>query len=181
MFLRVIDRIEEAIIAFLLVTFTGLMVLEVVMRYIFKSGFLWNQELTLNLSAWFVLFGVSYGLKKGSHICVDAFVRLFPQGGQRVLTVIASLLSLIYCGLVLYGGWVYLGKMKRVGTYLHDLPVPVWVSFSIMIPAFVFLTIRIILLLVNVIRGKEDVFRHADEAQDSMEIVEELKSEEGRI
>lgn len=181
MFLRVIDRIEEAIIAFLLVTFTGLMVLEVVMRYIFKSGFLWNQELTLNLSAWFVLFGVSYGLKKGSHICVDAFVRLFPQGGQRVLTVIASLLSLIYCGLVLYGGWVYLGKMKRVGTYLHDLPVPVWVSFSIMIPAFVFLTIRIILLLVNVIRGEEDVFRHADEAQDSMEIVEELKSEEGRI
>ena len=181
MFLRVIDKIEETIIAMLLVAFTSLMVLEVVMRYIFKSGFLWNQELTLNLSAWFVLFGASYGLKKGSHICVDAFVRLFPQIGQRVMTVIATLLSIAYCGLVLYGSWIYLSKMKRVGTYLHDLPIPVWLAFSIMIPAFVFLAIRLIILLVNVFRGKEDVFRHADEAQESLELVEELKAEEGRI
>ena len=36
------------------------------------------------MSAWFVLLGVSYGLKVGAHIGVDAVVRLFPPVGRRI-------------------------------------------------------------------------------------------------
>ena len=65
MFLRFFNKTEEAFIAILLVSTTLLVFLDVVMRFGFNAGFLWSQELTLHMSAWFVLLGASYGLKIG--------------------------------------------------------------------------------------------------------------------
>ena len=176
MFLRVLNKVEEAIICLLLVTTTGLVFLDVIMRFGFNSGFLWSQELTLHLSAWFVLFGCSYGIKQGSHIGVDAFVKLFPTVGRRILTTIACLLSLAYCGLIIKGSYIYLYKVKRIGIDLEDLPIPTWIAHSILVTGFAFIIIRLLIVLWHVIIGKADVFRHADEAKESMELVEELKN-----
>ena len=41
---------------------------------------------------------------------------------------------------------------------------------------FIFVAIRLLILLWNVVFGEADVFRHADEAKESMELVEELKN-----
>ena len=115
MFMRLINRAEEAIICTMLILTTLLVFLDVVMRFGFNAGFMWSQELTLHMSAWMVLFGASYGLKVGSHIGMDAFVKLFPATGQRILSSIAAILALIYCWLVFYGSWMYLKKMKLIG------------------------------------------------------------------
>jgi len=120
MFMRLINRIEEAIICILLITTTLLVFLDVVMRFGFNAGFMWTQELTLHMSAWMVLFGASYGLKVGSHIGMDAFVKIFPAIGQRILSSIAAILALLYCGLIFYGSWIYLAKMKMIGIELED-------------------------------------------------------------
>lgn len=176
MFLRVFNKVEEAIICLLLVTTTGLVFLDVIMRFGFNSGFIWSQELTLHMSAWFVLFGCSYGIKEGSHIGVDSFVKLFPVLGRRMLTTLACLLSLAYCGMVIYGGYIYLDKMKKIGIDLEDIPVPTWIAHSILVIGFIFVAIRLLILLWNVLFGEADVFRHADEAKESMELVEELKN-----
>ena len=66
MWLRVLHRLEENIIVFLLVAMTLLVFTDVVMRFGFGTGLIWSQELTLYLSAWFVMFGISYGLKVGA-------------------------------------------------------------------------------------------------------------------
>ena len=88
------NRLEEGIIAFLLVFMTLLVFLDVIMRFGFGTGFLWTQELTLYTSAWFVLFGISYGLKVGAHIGVDAVIKLLPSGPRRVLSAVAVVLCL---------------------------------------------------------------------------------------
>jgi C4-dicarboxylate transporter DctQ subunit len=74
MFVRILNSLEESIIALLLASMTLLVFVEVVMRFGFGVGVMWAQELTLHLSAWMVLFGVSYGIKVGSHIGVYALV-----------------------------------------------------------------------------------------------------------
>lgn len=177
MFFRIINQLEEAIISLLLIATTLIVFMDVVMRFGFNSGFLWSQELTLHLSAWFVLFGASYGIKAGSHIGMDAFVKLFPEAGQRILTSIASVIALAYCGLVMYGSWIYLSKMKKIGIDLEDLPIPTWIAHSILMIGFIFPSIRILEVLWAVITGKATGFKHADEAKESMEIVEELSKE----
>jgi C4-dicarboxylate transporter DctQ subunit len=181
MFLRILNRIEEAAICLLLVATTALVFIDVVMRFGFNAGFLWSQELTLLMSAWFVLLGASYGLKVGAHIGMDAFVKLFPAVGRRILTGIGCVLGIIYCGLILKGSWLYLKKVKMIGIGMEDLPgLPTWIAHGMLIVGFVFLTIRLLIILWAVFTGQSDGFKHADEAKESMAIVEELKKGEGK-
>ena len=142
MFFRLIDHAEEAIISLLLVCMTLLVFTDVVLRFGFNAGMIWSEELTLHMSAWFVLFGAAYGLKVGAHIGVDALVRTFSPFTQRVVTGIAIILSLVYCGLFIYGAWIYLAKMKKIGIELEDLPIQAWIAHSILLIGFVLLGIR---------------------------------------
>ncbi|AGA91256.1 TRAP-type C4-dicarboxylate transport system, small permease component [Thioflavicoccus mobilis 8321] len=178
MLLRLLDRVEEAIISLLLVAMTLLVVWEVILRFGFGSGLDWGHEATLYLSAWFVLFGVSYGLKVGAHIGVDAFLRLLPPLGQRLLTGLAVLLSLGYCGLFIYGSWVYLAKMEMIGIELQDIPVQRWLADSILLVGLVFLSIRLLSLLWQVATGRARGFRRSDEAQEGLHLAEGLKRDD---
>lgn len=178
--LRILNHAEEAIISLLLLATTALVFADVVMRFGFGTGYMWTQELTLHLSAWFVLFGASYGIKVGSHIGVDAFVRLFPPIGRRIITAIACLLALTYCGLILYGSYIYLEKMKMIGIYLEDMDIMAWKAHSILLIGFGLLTFRLLVVLFNVATGKAEGFKHSDEAKESMDIVSELRGEESR-
>ncbi len=181
MFMRILNRAEEVIISLLLLTTTILVFVDVVMRFGFSAGFLWSQELTLHMSGWFVLFGASYGIKAGSHIGMDAFVKLFPSTGRRLLTGLACILAITYCGLIIYGAWFYTQKVKMIGLELEDMPIQEWLANGVpLIIGFGFLTIRILVVLKGVITGDVDGFKHADEAKESMEIVKELKGEEAK-
>jgi C4-dicarboxylate transporter DctQ subunit len=180
MLLRIVNQAEEAIISLLLVAMTLLVFADVVLRFGFNTGMIWSEELTLHLSAWFVLFGASYGLKVGAHIGVDALVRQFSPLGQRVLTGIAVVLSLIYCGLFMYGSWVYLSKMKKIGIELEDLPIPTWIAHGILLIGFILLSIRLLALLWAVIQGTKRGFGHKDEAEEGLRLARELQAEEGR-
>ncbi len=174
---RIVDKAEEAVISLLLVAMTLLVFWEVILRFGFGTGVSWGQEATLHLSAWLVLFGASYGLKTGAHIGVDAFVRLFRPLGQRILTGIAVLLSLAYCGLFIYGSWVYLEKMHMIGIELEDIPVQTWIAHSILLVGLVLLSLRLLGLLWRVIRGRATGFQHLDEVEESMHLARELRME----
>ncbi|HED12489.1 MAG TPA: TRAP transporter small permease [Gammaproteobacteria bacterium] len=199
---RFINRAEENIIAFLLVAMTLLVFLDVVMRFGWGSGFLWSQELTLYLAAWFVLFGISYGLKVGAHIGVDAFVSQLPPVPRRIVSMLAVLLALLYCGLFLFGSWVYLQKIYSIGISVEDmrLPgwlaglfsepvaevlkldledplIPLWFAQSILLLGLVLFSIRLLDLLRRIITGQSTGFHHVDEAEESMQLVEELKGQ----
>lgn len=169
MFTRFIDGLEEGIISLLLVTMTLLVFFEVVLRYGFGIGFLWVQELTLHMSAWLVLFGASYGVKVGSHIGVDAIVRLLSPGVRRIVTLVAIALCLVYCSVFIQGAWVYLGKMVTIGIHLEDLPIPKYIAHSILLFGFILLFIRFLQLGWAVYKGDVDGFRLADEAKEALE------------
>ncbi|MCG8488296.1 MAG: TRAP transporter small permease [Chromatiales bacterium] len=175
---QMLNKAEEGIISLLLVTMTLLVFLEVVLRFVFNTGFLWAQELTLHLSAWFVLFGISYGLKVGAHIGVDAFVKTLPDSIHRIVSLVAVTLSLVYCVLFLYGSWIYLSKMKKIGIELEDIPVETWVAHSILIIGLGFFSVRLLQLLWRVATGQALGFSHTNEAEESMHLAEELAAEQ---
>lgn len=149
---------------------TLLVFVEVVLRFGFNVGIMWAQELTLLLSGWMVMFGVSYGIKVGSHIGVDALVKLFPAHVRRTVGIVAILLCLAYCGLFLFGSWVFLGKLIKIGIHLHDIPIPKWVAYSILFVGMAMLAVRLLHLLWAVIQGRAEGFKLLDEAKESMQL-----------
>lgn len=173
--LKFFNRLEEAIICLLLASMTLLVFVEVVLRFGFSTGLMWAQELTLLLSAWMVLFGASYGIKVGSHIGVDAVVKLLPSTWRRIVSSIAVLACIAYCGLFLYGSWGYLEKIHMIGIELEDMPFPKWLAHSILIFGLGLLLLRLLVLLSQIISGKAEGFKLVDEAEDSMYLIEEAK------
>ena len=172
---KLISHFEEGFLSLLIVSMTLLVFAEVVARFGFNAGIHWAQEVTLLMSAWFVLFGASYGVKVGAHIGVDVFVKMLPNRIHRFLTLLAIVLCLIYCVLFIYGSWVYVSKLIMIGIELEDVPLPRWMPTSILVIGFVLLTFRFLQLGWKVIIGEADGFHFADEAEESMEIAKGLK------
>lgn len=175
MFSRIVNSVEETIISLLLASMTLLVFVEVVLRFGFGIGLMWSQELTLHLSAWLVLFGASYGVKVGSHIGVDALVKIMPHKWQRLVSGFAVICCLIYCGIFMKGAWVYLSKMHMIGIELEDMPIPKWLGHSILLIGMLLLAWRLLELLWEIYIGKADGFKLTDEAKESMHIAQEVQ------
>lgn len=179
--IRFLNRLEEDIIALLLVSMTVLVFMETLLRFGFNTGLLWAQELTLLMAAWLVLFGISYGLKKGAHIGVDFVVKRLPTNTARVVTGIMLLAALGYCGLMVYGSWVYLAKMAQIGIELEDMPVEKWKAQSILLIGFVLFGVRLIEILIRVIKGEQSTLLMHDEADEAKRLSEELANEKSSL
>jgi C4-dicarboxylate transporter DctQ subunit len=176
MFIRIINSFEEAFISILLASMTLLVFAEVVLRFGFNKGLMWGQELTLNMSAWMVLFGVSYGIKIGSHIGVDALVKILPPLARKIISGIAVIACLCYTGLFIKGAWVYLYKMHLIGIELEDMPIPKWIAHSILLIGMILIAIRLLILLWAIFTGKAEGFILADEAKESMHLAQDTKA-----
>jgi C4-dicarboxylate transporter DctQ subunit len=174
--MKILDHLEEWIIALMLAAMTSLTFLQVVMRYVFNSGFSWALELTTVFFAFMIFVGISYGVRVGSHIGVDALVKMMPHNTRRNVSIVAVLLSLLYVGLVLTGSTIYVLKMQEVGIEFEDMPIERWQVLIIMPLGFLLTGWRFLQILVGLITGKTDSLRLADEAAEAMR----LKSDEAQ-
>lgn len=170
--MKLLDRLEEGLVVVMLALMTLLTFAQVVMRYAFNAGFTWALELTTIFFAIMIFAGVSYGVRVGAHIGVDALVRRLPSTPRRVVSVFVVLLCLLYTGLVIYGSWVYVGKMKMIGVELEDLPIPIWVVRSILPVGYALLTLRFVQVLWALLSGKSDSLHLGDEAADALKLKE---------
>ena len=105
---KIVDRVEEDFIAVLL----GLMVLvtftQVVARYGFNSGWGSALEITQVLFAWLILFGMSYGIKRGIHLGVDILIRKFSQPVFKACAIFGAVACIIYGVTFISAEWISL-------------------------------------------------------------------------
>ncbi|HET8790724.1 MAG TPA: TRAP transporter small permease [Modicisalibacter sp.] len=170
MIVRWLNRLEENIFCALLVAMVFLVTIEVFYRFVLTAGISWAQEGALYLSGWFVLFGVSWGVKHGAHIGVDVLVKKLPQRGRRIVTLIALAVCLTYCVLILVGSYEYLKLMHMIGIELHDIPIPQWQATLILPIGMALLILRFVELGWRVFKGEAEGFGYSDEAKDSMHL-----------
>jgi len=174
--MRWLDRLEEWLVMSMLAAMTGLTFVQVVLRYVFNTGLTWALELTSVLFAVMIFFGISYGVRVGAHIGVDALVRLMKPNVRRIVSIFVVLACIAYAGIVIVGAWEYVSKMKMIGVELEDMPIPVWVVRSILPLGYALLTFRLLQVLWNLITGKSDSLHLADEVAEALK----LKAEESK-
>lgn len=173
--MKILDRLEEWIMSLMLLAMTSLAFMQVVRRYVFNTGFSWTLELTTVCFAVMIFAGISYGVRVGSHIGVDALVKLLPDGPRRAVSVLVVLLCLVYVGFVLIGSTDYVGKMMTVGVELEDLPIERWKVLIVMPIGYALVALRFLQILWNLVTGKTHSLHLADEAADALK----LKADEG--
>ena len=169
MFSNLINRIEEQIIAFLLGAMTLVTFVQVVLRYVFNTGFVWALELTIFLFAWLVLFGMSYGVRVGAHIGVDLLVKQLPPVAAKVAGLASISLCIAYAGLMAYGGYTDVDLLMTIGIEAEDLPIPLWMPKLILPIGYVLLVVRLAQAGWGLLTGKGEGLHLADEADEAIE------------
>jgi C4-dicarboxylate transporter DctQ subunit len=167
--MRWIERLEEGLIALLLAAMTLLTFVQVVARYVFNYSFVWALELTGVLFAWLIFLGMSYGVRVGAHIGIDALVRLLGRRAARAVGIVAATACIVYAVLVTIGGAAYVSKMYDVGILMQDLPFEQWIPRLVLPLGFAILGLRFAWLLLRMLRG-DDVHLLGDEARDALKL-----------
>jgi len=178
---RWFERLEEGLIALLLAVMTIVTFMQVVARYVFNYSFVWALELVTFLFAWLIFLGMCYGVRMGSHIGVDALVKVLGPRAARAVTALATVLCIVYSVIVFVGGWNYVARMYEIGTYAQDLPIPLWVPRLALPVGFGLLAIRFAQVLYRVVVGKE-AHLLGDEAEEALKqrVEDEEPPEQGR-
>jgi len=167
--MRWIERLEEGLLAFLLAVMVSITFMQVIARYIFNYSFVWALEVTTVLFAWLIFIGMSYGVRVGSHIGVDALVKSLGPIASRIVGSIAAVLCIVYAVIVTIGGYQYVRKMYDVGILMQDVPIEQWIPRLVLPLGFGLLAFRFGQVLFRLIRGKE-VHLLGDEAAEALKL-----------
>lgn len=188
-----VTRFEENVLAILLATITIVSFVQVIARYGFNTG--WSGALEFNriLFAWIILFGMSYGLKTGLHLGVDAAIRLMPKPVFRFVALFGGFATLLYAAILLNADWLrifgadssggavfYWQRFFQIGLGLDDLRYPEWmqeafgiqervqrwIAYLILPVGLALLGFRAIQAMVDIATGRRELVIAGHEAED---------------
>ena len=155
---KLLDRLEEIIIASLMAVATIVIFISVVHRY--ASGYEipllqdwlldmnvgWAQEFCIILFVWMAKFGAAYGVRTGIHVGVDILINKLSGSSRTALIQIGLVCGVLFTGLIgLFGalfvwenGMAYetLSLLGRdtgdffEGPTTPDLEWPTWIVYS---------------------------------------------------
>lgn len=143
---------EELILCLLLLLMIGFACLQIVLRSVFSGGLLWIDPLLRYLVLWSGLLGGAMATSRGSHIALDLAGYLVPPLLKPYITCICHLFSFITSGFLSYASILFIQ-----GEIEFPLPglfgVPSW-GWGLIFPlAFILITLRYLLLLIQDLRS----------------------------
>ena len=135
----------------------------------------WSNATTKALFAWFIFFGLAYGVRIGGHIGVDALVKLASRPTQRIIAIIACIFSLGYAGLLSVASYEWISTLMGADIGADDLAqfgIKQW-HIAVIVPVgFTLVFIRYFEILIRIIRHQQVGLGLADEAADAMKLTE---------
>ena len=81
----------------------GLVIINILLRYIFNINFIFLQELVMYLHAFIFLFGVSICLRDDSHVRIDVVTNKLRKKNKIIIDLIGYIILVIpFCFFVIY-------------------------------------------------------------------------------
>ena len=157
--LRLLDRLEETLVAVFIAAATLIIFAAVVHRYSLGMladlvGFsrreqiewlsdfsrsvymgvrgvnlLWAQEACIYLFVWMAKFGAAYGVRTGIHVGVDVLLNRLPPGRQRVMVLFGLMAGATFTAIIGSLGADFVWHIRLAGTTSPDLEMPMWIIY----------------------------------------------------
>lgn len=157
--LRLLDRLEEVMIATLIAVATVLIFLSVTHRFaigfaadivgyarsaemealgnfarsVFKSinalKMTWAQEACIYLFVWMAKFGAAYGVRTGIHVGVDILAERLEGTARKTITTIAMSGGVLFTAIITVIGTDFVWHVRHGGQVSPDLEMPMWIIY----------------------------------------------------
>jgi TRAP-type C4-dicarboxylate transport system permease small subunit len=158
LFNRILDRLEEWIISFLIAGATAITFVAVLHRYgasnsvvladwaqahglvavsdaanqVYSSltaiNLSWAQELATYMFVWMAKFGAALGVRTGIHVGVDVFVRRLPPEAAKPVVMFALFCGALFTGIIGTLGAVYVYELDP-DEVSPELEWPSWIIY----------------------------------------------------
>lgn len=139
MFLRLLDHLEEWLIAFLMGAATLLIFAAVLHRYAGGVEFLypytakinlsWAQELCIYMFVWMAKFGAAYGVRTGIHVGVDVLINKLPNAWRNKSILLGLCAGAFFTGIIGTLGADFVWEIAHTDATSPDLEIPVWIAY----------------------------------------------------
>jgi C4-dicarboxylate transporter, DctQ subunit len=137
--LRILDRLEEVLIASLIAAATLLIFIAVVHRYASGIPLLypfmhpihlsWAQELCIYMFVWMAKFGAAYGVRTGIHVGVDVLVNQLSPAHRKPVILLSLLAGALFTAVVGTMGAKFVIELYSTDQVSPDLELPRWIVF----------------------------------------------------
>lgn len=132
----------------------------------------WSNRFTSACFAWLIFFCMSYGVRIGGHIGVDALVKIFQQRTQRTLAYLGLGACLLYGIIMLFASLDWVFNFYQLGTFAEDLDrfgVKRW-HITVIVPiGFLLLILRYLEVGYRIWTHQQDMLGLADEAKSALD------------
>jgi C4-dicarboxylate transporter DctQ subunit len=196
--LRLLDRLEEVLIAALIAVATVLIFLAVTHRFaigfaadlvafaranempglmeyarsVFKVvnalKMTWAQEACIYLFVWMAKFGAAYGVRTGIHVGVDILAERLEGTARKTITTIAMSGGVIFTAIITVIGADFVWHVRAGGQTSPDLEMPMWIIYLAVPLGSALMCFRFIQALVTFLRTGE-VAHHDHGAVDGLD------------
>ena len=139
--LKLLDRLEEWLIAFLMGGATLIIFVAVVHRYastvpipvvqdwLLKINLSWAQELCIYMFIWMAKFGAAYGVRTGIHVGVDVLINRLPDRYRAKFIVFGLLAGALFTGVIGTLGAQFVWDIAHTDEVSADLEMPMWIVY----------------------------------------------------
>ncbi|MBP8922171.1 MAG: TRAP transporter small permease [Thauera sp.] len=180
---KLLDRLEEFIIAALMAVATVVIFISVVHRYasgyeipvvqdwLLDMNFGWAQEFCIILFVWMAKFGAAYGVRTGIHVGVDILINKLSGSSRAALINIGLLCGVVFTGLIGIFGALFVWENgmayetltlfgRDTGDFFEgpttpDLEWPTWIVYSAVPLGSFLMCYRFLQVMVSFARSGE--------------------------
>lgn len=141
-----LDNFEVALSgAFISITVL-VVIVNVILRYAFKSGLFWVEEVATVSFIWSVFVGAAAAYRHKMHIGIDLITSLFPERVRELISILINFMMVIINGYIVYLSFLFIQANRLKRTPVLDVPA-VYVNAAIAV-GFGLMTVHAVQFLI---------------------------------
>jgi TRAP-type C4-dicarboxylate transport system permease small subunit len=128
----ILNKIEGAVLIFLLLVMLFMAFGQVVLRNFFSGGIVWGDILLRHLVLWIGFLGAALATSGERHISIDALTRYLPERLKRAVATLTNIFAAFVCFLLFRASLTFIDfEIANKNTVFGE--VPSWIA-QIIIP-----------------------------------------------
>jgi C4-dicarboxylate transporter DctQ subunit len=154
---RWLDNIEEYILLILFPLMVIIVFVATCVRYLTVMSLPWAEEVARYSMVWIAYIGASLGIKRNSHLGVEAVLLLLPKGSRIYFDYLRYLIIILFNVLIAYYTFQIVQSQISTEQVSPSLRIPMWFAYGAIPVGAILMAMRCIQMIALLNKRKTTI------------------------